>query len=553
MKKNTFTSSFLFVVLLYLSTLTSIKAQNTNLPVGAIPGIADVSLQGVATYTIPIEVIPGTQGIQPNLSIVYNSLSGMGLLGMKWNLTGLSAITRVPQNRKHEIDGNYITFTASDRLELDGIRLVNIDYYKEYWDNEIVYGMEIENFTRITGYDMHSSPYFIAVTEDGTRIQYGHTADSELKLTYSTYSWLISKITDVNGNYMTFHYSNNKGDVTLRSIEYTANLAAGLTPYAKVNFSYITNTVDPAERYIYGSVPVKQNKLLREITVSYQNQTVRKYQFAYTQNRITRLSTVKLIGENNKELNATQIRWGDEKPAFSYGNMGINKQGDMLAGDFNGDGITDYVLYNMNRSNKIGSWEYYRGNGSGGYIFVTTSTHDELPEHILAADINGDGKDELIIGKKNSDGRTDFQVFEISREGHVSSYYIKYVNDLTGVLLGDFNGNGTCDILFLTAKAERVGNEMKTRVKGLFSGIQQLDIDFGWDVNVQTCDFNGNGKTNIVVLNKNAEATGKWCEIYEYEVMAFKSIYKGGFPTGWHEVYYGDFKRRWNCRCPCLQ
>ena len=36
---------------------------------GAIPGVIDVSPMGAATYTIPIEVVPVTQGVQPNLSI----------------------------------------------------------------------------------------------------------------------------------------------------------------------------------------------------------------------------------------------------------------------------------------------------------------------------------------------------------------------------------------------------------------------------------------------------------------------------------------------------
>lgn len=70
-------------------------AQNTSLPVGAIPGSADVTAMGAATYNIPIEVVPGTQGVQPNLSVVYNSMANMGILGSQWDLGGLSAITRV--------------------------------------------------------------------------------------------------------------------------------------------------------------------------------------------------------------------------------------------------------------------------------------------------------------------------------------------------------------------------------------------------------------------------------------------------------------------------
>ncbi len=91
--------------------------------VGAIGGTADLSALGGATYTIPIKVPDGINGVQPNLSIVYNSQSGNGLLGWGWNLGGLSAITRVGQTKYH--DGNVcgVSYDFHDRYALDGQRL----------------------------------------------------------------------------------------------------------------------------------------------------------------------------------------------------------------------------------------------------------------------------------------------------------------------------------------------------------------------------------------------------------------------------------------------
>lgn len=64
------------------------KAQNTSLPVGTVPGSADVTAMGAATYNIPIEVVPGTHGMQPNLNVVYNSMANTGILGSQWDLGG---------------------------------------------------------------------------------------------------------------------------------------------------------------------------------------------------------------------------------------------------------------------------------------------------------------------------------------------------------------------------------------------------------------------------------------------------------------------------------
>lgn len=63
--------------------------------------------QSPFTHQIPIKLPKGSNGMQPELALVYSPGGGNGIAGMGWQLTGLSAISRVNY-------GNGINFAGGD-------------------------------------------------------------------------------------------------------------------------------------------------------------------------------------------------------------------------------------------------------------------------------------------------------------------------------------------------------------------------------------------------------------------------------------------------------
>ena len=93
---------------------------------GAIEGNFAVSSSGSATYSIPILVPPGRLGMEPKLSITYDSGGDFGLLGKGFSIAGLSSIHRCGSSVAQ--DGHYrgVELDRDDQLCLDGMRLVEV-------------------------------------------------------------------------------------------------------------------------------------------------------------------------------------------------------------------------------------------------------------------------------------------------------------------------------------------------------------------------------------------------------------------------------------------
>lgn len=315
--------------------------------VGAIGGTVNVSALGGAVYSIPIEVLPGKDGMQPSLSVTYNSQAGNGLLGYGWSLSGLSSITRCGRTIYHDLTqtSDAVDYT-DDRFMLDGQRLLSISDNIAYGQSGCEYRTEIDNIAKVVSYDGdgQNPDKFKVWTKDGFIIEYGYTTSSKLIYRNDTVAmWMINKISDYNGNYMTYHYHTTTNSCRINYIEYTG--CGNVQPMYKVQFNYIDR--DDKEYYYLYNQKIVSDVLLDNISIKYQDNEVYKYTFTYdgispTNGRFySRLMSIGME-QGDVRLNPTTIEWGDFEQYFYTQTDTItnsNMKDVCYVGDFNGDGI----------------------------------------------------------------------------------------------------------------------------------------------------------------------------------------------------------------------
>ncbi|MBU0489590.1 MAG: hypothetical protein KKD31_16730, partial [Bacteroidetes bacterium] len=321
-----------------------------TLAVGTTKGVFNVSQTGAATYNIPLELPKGSAGFEPQISIVYSSQAGNSTLGTGWNLSCYSAITRTGHNQYFDNDIRGVKFDIYDRFAYDGSRLI-VTPGVIYGNDGVKYHTEQESFQQITsiGYAGNGPDHFIVETTDGKTLEYGNSPNSRIEAQgrNEVLVWLISKVTDLTGNYIEYEYFEDEvsGEYYIKEIKYTGNAQAGIEPFCAVRF-YYSNRASAIQGYLNGAKH-QICGLLTKIETYTDNCLLKKYEIKYNIN--DQIKEVFEYGNNGERYNSLVFDYGEDQSTIAHlmdGSYIIDYEPfGIIPGDYNGDGYQDFFSY----------------------------------------------------------------------------------------------------------------------------------------------------------------------------------------------------------------
>jgi RHS repeat-associated protein len=498
---------------------TTLPELDKDLDVGTIPGQASVNLMGGASYTIPFDFPKGSGGVAPQISLTYNSGGGMGIAGLGWNLNGLFAITRGGRNFADDGFIRPVSLTNGDYFMLNGARLFpdggnGLD--------GTFYHTQNESFSTIISHanNNYDGPiWWEIITKEGVKIEIGNNLNSKLNhefgynnngfnWLYPNILWMVNKITDPNGNYMTFQYDNkNNTEIILTKIIYSGNdeVSPGIIPDCEINFYYSLSSF-PNQINLAGK-KAKNTVLLRKIESKVSNEIYNTYSFEYTKENVWEfLVNVQKSNRYGDKLNPTWFSYENDILSDNLNNLfykSSSTSGNSISfptlanrniffADFNADGNKDMILVegvNVN-NNTLNKYTILKNNGSGVYEniqeistpmpsyfnteFITENIKNgrEVCSFIeQITDVNGDGYEDILVTN------------EISRTS-------QWTGECTQLLIS--NGNGY-NLNWITPTPSQVANGMYTQ-------------DFDRSIvnhKYMVLDLNGNSESEVVKLTSS--------------------------------------------------
>ncbi|MFA6304855.1 MAG: SpvB/TcaC N-terminal domain-containing protein, partial [Patescibacteria group bacterium] len=462
---------------------------------------------GAASYNIGLEVSPGRSGLNPSLSLFYNSndKSNDSWVGQGWSLP-LGNIQRTSRRGTNNL---YTSNEFSLFLNGQSKEIIEIDA-----NNHIFAPKEESDFLKIQ-YITQSSSWQVTDTM-GVKYYFGQTASSRQDDPADQtriYKWQLDKVEDTNANFYTLSYAKISGQIYPAAINYTGNNASA----GPMDITF--NLEDRGDDFVsyQTQFAVTTTKRLLDIQIEVDNTLTFKYEFNYTtgQNGSTSLlsSLVKKAydGQGEHALPATSFaystkqtgwtdatnQWPTTTPAFN--NYDHPDEAPQLA-DFNGDSWTDI------------SGAFHTGSDWEGQNW---NFPDVDLSKVLIADINGDKLMDIAgyfrgnqrhVGAFLNNGVNGFNYNEAW-----SNALPEFVNEeISRTAFVDINGDGLADLIHAWHKGNSLTSWMRLNTGTGWSGdygdfpvdlaycnpnINNLDC---YSLGTQIVDVNGDGLVDVV-------------------------------------------------------
>ncbi|KAF7553833.1 hypothetical protein G7Z17_g3349 [Cylindrodendrum hubeiense] len=467
--------------------------------VGREFGKVDTDSGGVARYSLQIEIPPGIgHGNEPELSLEYSQGYPNGILGLGWALGGLSCIRKGPSSLAYDgtntPPADYNRFQP--KLTLDGAELLNIK--GSYGEKNTEYSTEIDSLGR-TVTQLESG--FVVRDSTGLWKEYGTTDDSRVLLSdgVQVREWRLKKQMDRHSNAMTYSYvkspqgAGSSADVNtcyLSEVRYSSNEATGHPATRIVRLEY-SSRGDLVVQAVQGDKAVWAS-LLSAIRIGViRGDTVRidrSYELAYTKSQFTDdsclTSVTETAGSGNNKVELLPSKFGYTSPGVPPQDLFKNARQKvislprttnnvaLLTLNISGRSLADLACVRYNPASKSMSIKtYLAARGSDDTISWSASdgpgaeatlpvidTSRGFPD-ILAPDLSGDGRSDLILPYCDSDRMVRFSLSQSIGTGfqnHRTKATRFPWTDGSKFMAVDLTGRGSVDVVQIFTDGQKL-------------------------------------------------------------------------------------------------
>jgi|GEM_PF-6018302 len=506
------------------------SSSSSSTPVGFFDGQLSVN-QGVANYSVPLEVPPGINGLQPVLSLNYTSSNSNGILGVGWSLGGaMSAITRCPASqRTTSSDGqvsarNTVKYDRTDRFCLDGRELVPVSGSSAtYGSDNAVYQTYIDTGRRIVskGTSPHGPDYFLVYEKNGLISRYGCAENGSCSTGAGGTHGLVGAPNSTRGMWAIVEKRTREG--------------------TKIEYEYRNTTVDISERLHRGvkfanaSGPWPNNKLTNDATQTFEIERIKyagnEIHFRY-ENRPDKSFTY--------HYGQSSFRNGYHAGGLGYALLSKTRLGSIAMTTDGGPAKSSYY---------IGYWGTLFGKTIVRNIkkCIGHSTGKCLPEITFDWTFEGDFPNNRELFEEKTFAETAANSPSSDFDG------LK-----TNVITGDFNGDGKIDFirqekgewdddvnLSFNVYFSQGDGTFKRRTPPGWSYQDALRFDFG--ANIIPGDFDGDGKTDFIRQEKEGwadDTVASFAVYFATDTTEDTGLFDEKWPgTNNHDDPYQDYLR----------